>query len=107
MSLISYFKNDINHGGAAAIIVGLASITTGRRASLGNLVVRKLINISCLHQSDILYDMYQQDVRITFVNGYSGHTLLKYDACFEGVLHITPKVKWVQFDSCVQTCSFN
>lgn len=41
-----------------------------------------------------LYDIYQKDVP---------DTLLKYDACIEGVLQITPNVKWVQFDSRVQT----
>ena len=61
-------------------------------------------SIICWHQSEILYDIYQQDFRSTlFVTGYSGHTLLKYDACSEAVLHITPNVKWVHFDSCVQT----
>jgi len=57
-------------------------------------VVRKLVNIICWHQSEILYDIYQRDVP---------DTLLKYDACIEGVLQITPNVKWVQFDSRVQT----
>ena len=98
----------VNLGGAYAIIVFAASVTIGRRASQGNLVVRKLLNISCLHQSNKLYDIYQQDVRITlFVNGYFGHTLLKSDACFEGVLHIQPNVKWVPYDFRVQTCRCN
>ena len=51
---------------------------------------------------------YQQEIRITlFVHGYSGHTLLKSDARFEGVLHITPNVKRFPFDLRVQTCRYN
>lgn len=57
-------------------------------------MVRKLVNIICWHQSEILYDIYQKDV---------SDKLLKYDACIEGVLQITPNVNWVQFDSRIQT----
>jgi hypothetical protein len=106
VSLVSYFKSDINHEGASASIVGCGQYchwAKGLARKFSGLEV-DILYIICWHQSKMLYGIYQQDVPITlFVSGYSGHTLLKYDACFQGALHITPNVQWVQFDSRVQT----
>jgi hypothetical protein len=93
-SLVSYFKNDIKLGGAYAIIVGCGQYYNWAKGLAGKFSGSEVGKYQLFASVNLVCDVYQQDVRITlFVNGYSGHTLLKSDACFEGVLHIKPNVK--------------